>query len=76
MSSPSSDSPIQAYLDDLLAASRGMRPREVRELLAEAEAHLYDDSAALVAAGMPEHQSEAEAVAQIRSTRQARGRGP
>ncbi len=65
MSSPSSDSPIQAYLDDLLAASRGMRPREVRELLAEAEAHLYDDSAALVAAGIAEHQSELEAVARF-----------
>jgi hypothetical protein len=65
MSTPAPDSPIQAYLDDLLAASGGMRPREVRELLAEAEAHLYDDSAALVATGMSEHEAESEAVARF-----------
>jgi hypothetical protein len=59
------DSPIEVYLDDLLAASHGMRPREVRELLAEAEAHLYDDKAALVAAGTAEYQAEAEAVARF-----------
>jgi hypothetical protein len=59
------DSPIEAYLDDLLAASHGMRPREVRELLAEAEAHLYDDKAALVAAGTAEYQAETEAVARF-----------
>jgi hypothetical protein len=59
------ESPIQVYLDDLLDASRGMRPREVRELLAEAEAHLYDDKAALIAGGTAEYQAEVEAVARF-----------
>lgn len=65
MSGPAPHSPIQAYLDDLLVASREMRPREVRDLLAEAEAHLYDDRAALVGAGMAEHEAEIEAVARF-----------
>ena len=41
---------LQSYLDELLLALRG-RPREVRRLLVEAEAHLRDAIDAEVAAG-------------------------
>lgn len=56
------DSPIEVYLDELLTASAGMAPRQVRALLAEAEAHLRDDAAAAVAAGMSEPEAERLAV--------------
>jgi hypothetical protein len=40
-------------------------PRELRTLLAEAEAHLYDHADAAVARGMPRAQAELEAVARF-----------
>jgi hypothetical protein len=44
------EEPLQAYLDQLLLALRG-RPRDVRRLLAEVEAHLHDAIDAELAAG-------------------------
>lgn len=39
------DSPIEAYLDELVAGMPGRQPRALRHLLAETEAHLRDDAA-------------------------------
>ena len=60
-------SPIEAYLDELLVASSHADPRQLRHLLAEAEAHLRDDSEAAIAAGMSPFEAEAQAVARFGS---------
>ena len=61
--SPSSASgPIEDYLDELLVASRG-HPRQVRSLLAEAEAHLHDAADAAQAEGLDRWEAERRAVA-------------
>jgi hypothetical protein len=56
------DSPIEAYLDELVAALPMRRPRALRQLLAEAEAHLRDDAAQGVASGMTPDAAELAAV--------------
>lgn len=58
------DSPVEDYLDQLLVEAPGP-PREVRALLAEAEAHLWDATSAGVARGLPQRQAEEEAVARF-----------
>jgi hypothetical protein len=57
-----SDGPIEAYLDQLVAGLSGRRPRDLRYLLAETEAHLRDETERGVAAGLPPLQAEAQAV--------------
>jgi hypothetical protein len=59
------DSPIEQYLDDLVRALAGRPPRELRAVLAEAEAHLHDDADAAVARGVPRAQAERDAVARF-----------
>ena len=59
------DSPIEQYLDELVGALNGRPARELRALLAEAEAHLHDDADAAVARGVPREQAEQEAVARF-----------
>jgi hypothetical protein len=63
--SGTSDSSIEQYLDELVRALAGRPPRELRALVAEVEAHLYDDADALVARGMTRAQAEHEAVARF-----------
>jgi hypothetical protein len=58
------DSPVEEYLDRLLAAAPGP-PREVRALLAEAEAHLRDVTAEGQARGLGRHEAERQAVARF-----------
>lgn len=55
------ESPVEAYLDELLLALRG-HPRRIRHQLAEAEAHLRDSADEGVARGLTQRQAEAEAV--------------
>jgi hypothetical protein len=55
------ESPVEDYLDRLLVASPG-GPREVRSLLAEAEAHLWDATAAGVARGLTQEEAQRQAV--------------
>lgn len=57
-----SDSPIEDYLDELLRACTDLPPRQVRHLLAEAEAHLHDAADASVAQGDSRAEAETEAV--------------
>jgi hypothetical protein len=62
------DSPIEAYLDELVLQLRtGFSPRRMRHLVAEAEAHLHDAADALVTAGIAQHEAERRAVAQFGS---------
>jgi len=58
-------SPIETYLDELVRAFAGRAPRELRGMLAEAEAHLHDDADAAIARGVPRERAEAEAVARF-----------
>ncbi len=60
MSEP--DSPIEGYLDELVQGMSTRRPRELRYLVAEAEAHLRDDAAQGVEAGLEPRQAELAAV--------------
>jgi hypothetical protein len=59
------DGPIEAYLDELVGSMSTRRPRELRYLIAESEAHLRDDAERGVAAGLSIQQAEAEAVARF-----------
>ena len=61
------DSPIEAYLDALFRHGRDDDPRQVRYLLAEAEAHLRDSAAAARASGLSPLDAEADAVARFGS---------
>ena len=63
------DSPVEQYLDRLLAAAPGP-PREVRSLLAEAEAHLRDATAAGLAEGLDPLAAEQRAVSHFGSVRE------
>jgi hypothetical protein len=65
MSAPDDRSPIEDYLDELVAALAGRPPRELRYLVAEAEAHLRDDADAAVARGVPRLRAESDAVARF-----------
>jgi hypothetical protein len=56
------DSPIESYLDELVAGLATRHPRELRHLLAESEAHLRDDAASGTAAGLSERAAELAAV--------------
>jgi hypothetical protein len=56
------DSPIESYLDELVAGLSTRQPRELRHLVAEAEAHLRDDATAGMAAGQSCHAAELAAV--------------
>jgi hypothetical protein len=56
------DSPIESYLDELVAGLSTRQPRELRHLVVEAEAHLRDDAAAGMAAGLSGHAAELAAL--------------
>lgn len=68
-SRPEPESPIELYLDELVAGMSTRRPRQLRDLLAEAEAHLRDDAEQGVAAGLSSHAAELAAVARFGSVR-------
>lgn len=55
--------PVEAFLDDLHTAARQLPAREARQLIAEAEAHLYDATADLMRDGVPEPDAQRQAVA-------------
>ncbi len=57
------DEPIERFLDEVMAAGRGLPPRELRTLLAETEAHLRDDAARRGADGIDPHAAATAAVA-------------
>jgi hypothetical protein len=65
MSGADRGGPVEAYLDELVRAFAGRPPRSLRAVLAEAEAHLYDDVEAAVACGVPRERAEREAVARF-----------
>jgi hypothetical protein len=56
------DSPVQNYLDLIVVSWPSSRPRALRHLLAETEAHLLDTAAQAEAGGMSPLRAEAEAV--------------
>jgi hypothetical protein len=58
------DDPVEEYLDRLLVTLSGS-PRQVRQTLAEVEAHLRDVVAEGIAAGLPEADAEMAAVQRI-----------
>jgi hypothetical protein len=64
-SNSESDSPIEIYLDQLVLALSSRRPRELRHLLTEADAHLHDDAEQDMARGVPKLEAEANAVARF-----------
>lgn len=59
------DSPIENYLDELTQLLAAGRPRELRYLLEETEAHLHDAAAAAVAGGMSASEAEQLAVTRL-----------
>lgn len=59
------DAPIEDYLDHLVTELSGHSPRELRRLLAEAEAHLYDDAQAARSRGVPAREAAEQAVARF-----------
>jgi len=61
-------SPVDDYLDRLLADAPGP-PREVRALLAEAEAHLRDATREGIAAGLSPEEAEQQAVSRFGTVR-------
>lgn len=61
------DSPIERYLDELARLLAAGRPRDLRYLLAETEAHLHDATEAAVAAGMSHTDAEQLAVDRLGS---------
>lgn len=63
----SGSSPIEEFLDELLAASACAPPRATRHLLAETEAHLSDIANELTASGATAGQAEEAAVARFGS---------
>ncbi|MDQ1394195.1 MAG: hypothetical protein QOF30_3172 [Acidimicrobiaceae bacterium] len=62
------DSPVEVYLDRLLAAAPGS-PRDVRALLSEAESHLRDATAEGMASGLSQAEAEYDAVARFGTVR-------
>lgn len=58
-------SPVDAYLDDLLARLSARHPREARRLLAEAEEHLRDATEAGLVDGLSLRAAETRAVARF-----------
>ena len=63
------DSPIETYLDELVVAMAGSRPRQLRHIVTEAEAHLRDAAEAGEARGLSALQTESEAVARFGAAR-------
>jgi hypothetical protein len=61
------NSPIERYLDELVARSRDLPARALRHLIAEAEAHLRDDAEAAQARGVLAYDAEVHAVARFGS---------
>lgn len=59
---PEPDSPIEAYLDDVVLGLSTRSPRQLRHVIAETEAHLRDDAERAMARGMSASDAEAEAV--------------
>lgn len=59
------DSPVETYLDELVASLSVRRPQQLRHLLAEAEAHLRDDADDLMSQGHSPERAEALAVARF-----------
>jgi hypothetical protein len=59
--------PIDVYLDDLVSQLSTRRPRQLRSLLAEVEAHLHDEADAGIASGLTPDQAEVAAVARFGS---------
>lgn len=59
------DDPIEVYLDQLVEGLSGRRPRDLRFLLAETEAHLRDETERGRAAGLSPAQAELDAVHRI-----------
>jgi hypothetical protein len=57
--------PIDAYLDELVTRLSTRRPRQLRSLVAEAEAHLRDDADTRVATGSTRDDAERAAVARF-----------
>ncbi|HEY7147464.1 MAG TPA: permease prefix domain 1-containing protein [Streptosporangiaceae bacterium] len=70
---PPAAEPVEEYLDRLLLTLPGP-PRQVRRTLAEVEAHLQDAVAEGLAAGLPEPQAQAAAVARIGPVHATAGR--
>jgi len=66
-SDPASDSPIEAFLDELVVGMSTRRPRRLRHLVQETEAHLRDDADRAAAAGLSQYQAESEAVTRFGS---------
>ncbi|MGH9094993.1 MAG: permease prefix domain 1-containing protein [Acidimicrobiales bacterium] len=60
-------SPIEAYLDQVLAASAGASPRATRRLLAETEDHLRDIAQEVTESGGTSDEAEHAAVARFGS---------
>ena len=65
MNARAQDGPIESYLDALLSACAGLPPREVRRLLAESEAHLYDEVESLLCTGVRDSEAQERAVARF-----------
>jgi hypothetical protein len=59
------DGPIERYLDELTRLLAPGRPRDLRYLLAETEAHLHDEAEAGVAGGVSVSDAERQAVARL-----------
>jgi hypothetical protein len=67
------DDAVEEYLDRLLVTLSGS-PRQVRHTLAEIEAHLHDAVTEGIAAGLPETEARAQAVARIGPVHEVTGR--
>jgi hypothetical protein len=61
------DSPLEAYLDELFLQVAALPPREARQLMSEAEAHLRDDVEHGMASGLSEVDAERAAIARFGS---------
>jgi hypothetical protein len=62
--------PVEQYLDELVAALSTRRPRQLRHLLAETEAHLRDDAEAAMAEGLSVEEAESLAVSRFGPARE------
>jgi hypothetical protein len=67
--SDADEGPIESYLDQLVGELSTQRPRELRRLLAEAEAHLRDDAALAETGGASRAEAEQLAVDRFGSSR-------
>ena len=65
MSEAGANGPIESYLDELVSQVGTSRPRELRALLAETEAHLRDAADDAMARGLDRPAAELDAVARF-----------